>query len=59
MYEADLIDGIDLRKITRVTVVSDNGREFEKFGLYESGVVLSIQDEGRTLKLFPREVFND
>lgn len=58
MYETDLIDGIDLRRITRVTVVSQDGREFEKFNLYESGVVLSIQDEGRTLKLFPREVLD-
>lgn len=49
---------IDLRKINRVTVVSQDGREFEKYNLYESGVVLSIQDKGRTLKLFPREVLD-
>lgn len=54
MYETDLLDGIlDLRKITRITVVTDEGREFEKYGAYENGVVLSIQDDGRTLKVFP------
>lgn len=55
MYETDLLDGvIDLRKITRITVVTDEGREFEKYNAYESGVILSIQDDGRTLKIFPR-----
>lgn len=55
MYETDLLDGIiDLRKITRITVVTDEGREFEKYDAYEAGVVLSVQDGGRTLKIFPR-----
>lgn len=55
MYETDLLDGvIDLRKITRITVVTDEGREFERYDAYESGVILSIQDDGGTLKIFPR-----
>lgn len=53
-YETDLLDEqIDLRRITRITVVTDEGREFEKYDAYENGVVLSIQDDGRTLKVFP------
>lgn len=55
MYETDLLDGIiDLRKITRITVVTDEGRVFEKYDAYENGVVLSIQDDDRTLKILPR-----
>lgn len=53
-YETDLIDNQDLRKITRITVVTDEGREFEKYNAFENGIVLSIQDDGRTLKIFPR-----
>lgn len=52
-YETDLIDNQDLRKITRITVVTDEGREFEKYNAFENGIVLSIQDDGRTLKIFP------
>lgn len=63
MYETDLLDGvIDLRKITRITIVTDEGREFEKYDAYENGVVLSVQDDGRTLKIFPKlkaEGFDD
>ena len=56
MYETDLIDGeIDLRKITRITVVTDNHGIFEKYDAYENGVILSIQDDGRTLKIFPKQ----
>lgn len=54
MYETDLLDDIiDLRKITRVTVVTNEGVVFERYEAYESGVILSIQDDGRTLKIFP------
>lgn len=52
-YETDIIDNQDLRKITRITVVTDKGREFEKYNAFENGVVLSIQDGGMTLKIFP------
>ena len=54
MYETDLLDGvIDLRKVTRITVVTDEGREFEKYDAYAGGVVLSLQDGGKTLKVVP------
>ncbi len=52
-YETDLIDNQDLRKITRITVVTDEGREFEKYNAFENGIILSIQDGGKTLKIFP------
>lgn len=52
-YETDIVDNQDLRKITRITVVTDEGREFEKYDAFENGIVLSIQDEGKTLKIFP------
>lgn len=46
----------NLPDVTRVTVVSDAGREFEKYDLYENGVEVHLQDGGRTLKIFPRRV---
>lgn len=46
----------NLPAVTRITVVSDAGREFEKYDLYENGVEVHLQDEGRTLKIFPRRV---
>lgn len=52
-YETDLIENQDLRKITRITVVTDEGREFEKYNAFENGIVLSIQDDGKTLKILP------
>ena len=42
-----------LSEVTRVVVVSKNGVEFEKYGLYDSGVELHVQDEGQTLMIFP------
>lgn len=50
----EITTDLDLGQVTRVTVVSDeHGREFEGWGLYEAGCVLSLQDSGRTLKVFP------
>lgn len=43
----------DLSKVTRITVVTDEGRVFEKYDAYTGGVYLSVQDEGRTLKILP------
>lgn len=43
----------DLSKVTRITVVTEDGRVFEKYDAYTGGVYLSVQDEGRTLKVFP------
>lgn len=42
-------------EVTRVTVVSEDGLEFEKYDCYEKGVELHLQDDGRTLKIFPRK----
>lgn len=41
-------------KVTRVTVVSDKGVEFERYNLFGSGIEIHLQDDGRTLKIFPR-----
>lgn len=50
---SDLIrDGLE--NITRITIVTDKGNVFEDYKAYEAGVELSIQDEGRTLKVFAR-----
>lgn len=43
-----------LENITRITIVTDKGNVFEDYKAYEDGVELSIQDEGRTLKVFAR-----
>ena len=45
---------LQLPAVTRVTVVSDRGVEFEKYNLFEEGVEIHLQDGGRTLKIFPR-----
>lgn len=44
---------MDLSKVTRVTVVTKQGVAFERYGAYDEGVWLSLQDDGRTLKIFP------
>lgn len=44
-----------LPDVTRVTVVSDKGVEFEKYNLFENGVEIHLQDDGRTLKIFPSQ----
>lgn len=54
MYETDIIGDQDLSKVTRITVVTDEGVVYEKYDAFEFGVILSIQDDGRTLKIFPR-----
>lgn len=41
------------RKETRLTVVDERGRVYEKFNVE---IDESIQDDGRTLKLFAKEV---
>lgn len=48
--------------VTRLTVVGPDGVAFEKYNLFEGGVDLFIQDDGRTLKIFPKlklEGFDD
>jgi len=40
--------------VTRITVVSENyGVAFEKYHAYNGGVEVHIQDDGRTIKVFP------
>ena len=39
--------------VTRVTIVSEQGVEFERYNLYGNGVTVVLQDGGRTLKVFP------
>lgn len=42
-------------KVTRITVVAkDAGIVYERYELYVDGVELHLQDNGRTLKIFPR-----
>lgn len=43
-----------LDRISRVCVVNEDGRVFDRNRLYDNGVWLDIQDEGRTLKIFDR-----
>lgn len=45
----------DLPDVTRVVVVGPGGMNFERRDLYESGARIEIQDNGRTLKVFPIE----
>lgn len=42
--------------VTRITVVMDNpdGLVFERYNAYKGGVELHLQDDGRTLKIFPK-----
>lgn len=48
-----------LPDVTRITIVSKNGVEFERYNLYD-GIEVHLQDDGRTLKIFPlREEFNN
>jgi len=41
--------------VTRLVVVGDQGKILEKWDLFRDGVELHLQDEGRTLKIFPRQ----
>ena len=49
----------NLPDVTRITVVSDGGVEFEKYDLYENGIEVHLQDDGLTLKIFPRRDCRD
>lgn len=44
-----------LNKVTRVTVVTEDGNIFEKYDAFKHGVELHIQDDGRTLKVMNAE----
>jgi hypothetical protein len=46
---------IVLRDVTRISVVTEReGLVFERYDLFTGGVELHLQDDGRTLKVFPR-----
>lgn len=54
MINTQIIDSDVLTdKVTRITVVTEDGRVFEKYDAYSNGVTLSLQDDGLTLKIFP------
>lgn len=40
-------------EVTRVTVIGHDGVAFERYNLYVDGAEVHIQDEGRTIKIFP------
>lgn len=47
----------EYEKVTRITVVTDQtGRAFEQYNAFIDGVEVHLQDDGRTLKIFPRPV---
>ena len=51
---------LSLNLVDRVVVVPDGGsRLYDVSNLYENGVELHLQDNGRTLKIFPRQEDND
>jgi hypothetical protein len=45
------VPALSFPEVTRITVVDENGRAFEQWGF--PGVELHLQDDGRTLKIFP------
>jgi hypothetical protein len=44
---------VDLSSVNRVVVVTARGRAYDKSALYADGCAVAVQDDGRTLKLFP------
>lgn len=44
---------MNLGSVTRITVVTEEGVAFERYDAYEGGVYVKLQDDGRTLKIFP------
>ena len=50
---------LNLDDVTRITVVGHTEVLFEKYHAFEKGVELHLQDDGRTLKIFPRQGDND
>lgn len=54
MINTQLIaDNVLTTNVTRITVVTDEGIVFERYDAFKNGVTLSLQDDGRTLKVFP------
>lgn len=51
------MDNIDTGLVTRVEVVDENGRSYVKYGV--SDIEFSLQDQGRTLKIFLKVESNE
>ena len=47
-------DFIHAPLVTRVTVVTNEGLELDHYDAYQGGVDIHLQDDGRTLKIFPK-----
>lgn len=48
----------DFKDVTRLTVVFEDGTVFERYAAWSpgtGGIHLHFQDDGRTLKIFPRQ----
>lgn len=45
----------EFKDVTRITVVGKNGVALEDYNLFKNGCEIHLQDDGRTLKVFPRE----
>lgn len=45
---------LELKDVTRITVVTFENDVFERHGAFVWGAELHLQDDGRTLKVFPR-----
>jgi hypothetical protein len=39
--------------VTRITLVGKNGLVYEDYNLFKGGAEVHLQDDGRTLKVFP------
>lgn len=53
----DMAQQIDTSRVTRVEVIDDNGRSYVNWKANNT-VQLSLQDKGRTLKVFVHEGFS-
>lgn len=45
----------EFENVTRLCVVSGDEVEFDAYNMYPNGVEIHLQDDGRTLKIFPRQ----
>lgn len=45
----------EFENVTRITVVFPDGTFWEKYGAFPKGVDVHLQDDDRTMKIFPRD----
>lgn len=50
-----MVENKNLKKVTRVEVIDENGRSYTKYLKPNQEVEFSFQDEDRTLKIFINE----